>query len=131
MIVDSSALIALILGEPEGDRVRDRLGVAETVLIGAPTMLETEMVLSTRMGSRGRFALGRLLQEVPFSEVSFAQEHRMIATDAFLRFGKGRHPARLNLGDCMTYAVAKVARRPLLCVGDDFAKTDLELVLPA
>jgi len=59
--------------------------------------------------------------------IEFGEHHWSVALGAFSRFGKGRHPAALNFGDCMTYAIAEVARRPLLCVGEDFAQTDLEL----
>jgi len=70
------------------------------------------------------------LNEFEIQEIPFDSLHRKESGSAFLQYGKGRHPAGLNYGDCMTYAVAKLADEPLLCVGDDFAKTDLELVLP-
>lgn len=67
----------------------------------------------------------RFLQQFEVEEIPFTEAHWRIATDAFLRFGKGRHPAALNFGDCMTYATAKLAGEPLLFVGNDFAQTDL------
>lgn len=86
------------------------------------------MVMAARFGPAGGSAVRALLSEFTIEESAFTVEHRRAAGEAFLRFGKSRHPARLNYGDCMTYAVAKLAGEPLLCVGDDFAKTDLELV---
>jgi len=71
--------------------------------------------------------LGRILQEYAVNVVPFSQEHWAEATDAFMRYGKGRHPAALNFGDCMTYAVAKLSGQSLLAVGDDFPRTDLRL----
>ncbi|HWH14820.1 MAG TPA: type II toxin-antitoxin system VapC family toxin [Miltoncostaeaceae bacterium] len=70
----------------------------------------------------------RLIDGLPIVVVSFTSAHARVAAEAWRRFGKGRHPAGLNLGDCMSYATARVAERPLLCVGDDFARTDLAVV---
>jgi ribonuclease VapC len=75
-----------------------------------------------------RYFLARFIQEKAATVIPFEDHHWPIAIDAFLRFGKGRHQAGLNFGDCLTYAVARVADQPLLCLGDDFAQTDLELV---
>ena len=86
------------------------------------------MVLIARFGTRGKTALARFLQENGVDVLPFGDTHVGIALDAFSRFGKGRHPAALNFGDCCSYATATVAREPLLCVGDDFSQTDLELV---
>jgi ribonuclease VapC len=85
-------------------------------------------VLTARFGPRGKTALARFLQENSVQTVAFGDAHASAALDAFSRFGKGRHPAALNFGDCCAYAVASVAGEPLLCLGDDFAKTDLLLV---
>ena len=74
-----------------------------------------------------RPALSRLVQAAALTIVPFAEDHWRTAVEAYLRFGKGRHAAGLNFGDCLTYATAKLAGQPLLCVGDDFSKTDLEL----
>lgn len=101
---------------------------AERLIAGAPTIFETEMVMSARLGSRGPALVRAFLERVGIEEIPFTPEHRRAATDAFTRFGKGRSPAALNFGDCMTYAVAKVEAEPLLCVGGDFARTDLKLV---
>ncbi|MQA24431.1 MAG: PIN domain-containing protein [Micromonosporaceae bacterium] len=127
MIVDSSAIIAILAGEPGYERIRRHLAVSVASKIGAPTRLETGLVLLGRHGPRGHTMLARFLQENRIEAVPFTEEHAEVALDAYERFGKGRHRAALNFGDCMTYATAYLAREPLLCVGDDFAHTDLEL----
>lgn len=85
------------------------------------------MVLERFAPFAGRTLLGRLLDELGAETLPFRTDHWPVALDAFLRFGKGRHPAALNFGDCMTYAVAHLADELLLCVGDDFRQTDLAL----
>lgn len=84
--------------------------------------------MGVRLGPQGPDLVRSLLKRLEIAEIPFDSEHRRVATEAFMNFGKGRHPARLNFGDCMTYATAKVAQKPLLCIGGDFAGTDLELV---
>lgn len=128
MIVDSSALLAILFREPSAARIVAALDGAAERAAGAPTLFEAEMVVSARAGERGVAALRRLIDELGIGEVPFGPAHRLAATAAFEKFGRGRHPARLNLGDCLTYATAEVAGAPLLCVGEDFARTDLELV---
>lgn len=129
MIIDSSAIVAIFLREKGSDRLLDELEAADDVRVGSPTLVETAMVLTSRLGDEGRTMLLSLLQEVNVDVLSFSDAHWRIAQSAFVRYGKGRHPAALNFGDCLTYATAYVAGEPLLCVGDDFAQTDLELVL--
>ncbi len=129
MIVDSSALVAILLREKGSEPLLDALEAADACRIGAPTLVETAMVLTGRLGDAGRTMLLSLLQEVNVDVLSFGDAHWRIAQSAFVRYGKGRHPAALNFGDCLTYATAYVAGEPLLCVGDDFAQTDLDLVL--
>ena len=86
------------------------------------------MVLESKFGIRGKTSLLRFLQEFEIETLPFGDEHARVAMDAYRRFGKGRHPAKLNMGDCFSYATAYVAREPLLCIGDDFTQTDLDLV---
>jgi ribonuclease VapC len=83
--------------------------------------------LTARVGKDARLLLGSFLQESKMAVIPFGDEHWKSALDAYARFGKGRHPAGLNFGDCMTYATASLARQPLLCVGEDLPKTDLAL----
>jgi ribonuclease VapC len=127
VIVDSSAVIAILLKEPGYKRLRDHLATSEQISIGAPTVLESSMVLCARLGHAGKTLLARFLQEAEVEVVEFTADHWTVAADAFIAYGKGRHRASLNFGDCMTYAVAKLAGEPLLCLGDDLPATDLEL----
>ena len=127
MIVDSSAVIAILLKEPGYERLRDRLAASEQVSIGAPSVVESSLVLCSRLGHAGKTLLARFLQEAEVEVVEFRAEHWTVAADAFIAYGKGRHRAGLNFGDCMTYAIAKLAGEPLLCLGDDFPATDLQL----
>ena len=128
MIIDSSAILAVIGQEPGYERIVRELAAASGTRIGAPTRLETGIVLTARFGPRGRTVLARFLQENSIQTVAFDDAHATVALDAYSRFGKGRHRAALNFGDCCTYAFASVADEPLLCLGDDFAQTDLLLV---
>lgn len=129
MILDSSAIVSVIMREVGSDRLLDALEAVDTCRIGAPTLVETAMVLTGRLGDEGRTMLLSLLQERNVDVLSFGDAHWRIAQSAFVRYGKGRHPAALNFGDCLTYATAYIAGEPLLCVGEDFAQTDLDLAL--
>jgi ribonuclease VapC len=128
VIIDSSAIIATITGEPMAKVLGEAIGSARSCRIGAPTLVETTLVLVHKEGPRGKALLADFLQQRRFDVVSFGDAHWRSAQVAFMRFGKGRHPAGLNFGDCLTYATAFVAGEPLLCIGDDFPQTDLELV---
>ncbi len=127
MIVDSSALVAILLREPGWQELLRRLAAEENPCVGAPTLAETGIVLTARLGKDGRRLLAAFVREADLQVIPFVEEHWKTATEAFGRYGKGRHPAALNFGDCLTYAVARLSGQPLLCVGDDFPKTDLEL----
>ena len=129
MIVDSSALLSVVFRESTADEIVTKLGEAEFIAIGAPTLVETGIVLAAKLGEMSRSILSRLIEDLDLIIVPFNSEHGREAREAFLRFGRGRHPAALNYGDCLTYAVAKVAGQPLLFVGSDFRQTDLEAVL--
>ena len=128
LIVDTSALLATLLAEPSRDAVLVELAEAETVLLSSCCALEASIVTTSRLGVVGQAELDHLLDIFSVEVVAFTADHAALAAEAWRRFGKGRHPAALNLGDCMTYAIARLARRPLLCVGDDFRQTDLDLV---
>jgi ribonuclease VapC len=125
MILDSSALVGVLLSEPGHEEMLARIAQAEWLGVGAPTLLEAAMVLSARLGRDARPQLQRFLREAEVEIVPFGEEHWEAAMDAFLRYGKGRHPARLNFGDCLAYAMASVAGDALLFSGDDFSRTDL------
>jgi ribonuclease VapC len=129
MVLDSSAVVAVIEQEPGHRELRLAIERAPEVLIGAPTMTEAAIVLGKRHGAeRGRLLLTRFVEETGVVAIPFDDRHHEVADDAHARFGKGRHPAALNYGDCMAYATARLADRPLLFVGDDFARTDLRRV---
>jgi ribonuclease VapC len=129
MIVDSSAVVAVALRQQGFEPVLEALLESPGAGIGAPTLLEATIVLSARLDRDARGLVARLVQELGLVVVPFGEEHADEAAEAFLRFGKGRHPAALNFGDCLTYAVASLSDEPLLCLGDDFTRTDLKLVL--
>jgi ribonuclease VapC len=128
LIIDSSALVAIFLREKGADALVSAIVGADVAGIGSPTAAETGLVLTARLQRNATGALLRFFQETGIEIVPFTDLHWQRAIDAYARFGKGRHPAGLNFGDCMTYATAALARQPLLCRGDDFRKTDLELV---
>ena len=127
MILDSSAVIGILLREQGHRTLEQHIDAAESTAMGAPTLVETEMVLVGRLGQHGRAQLLDYVLDNEVEILAFAEQHWREAGSAFLRFGKGRHPAGLNFGDCMTYATARIAGQPLLCLGDDFAQTDIEL----
>ena len=128
VILDSSAIVAVLTEEPDTPRILAALSGADDVGVGAPTVVETGIVLTAGLGAVGRSLLSRFLEESEAEVLAFTPEHWSRAVEAFTRFGRGRHRASLNFGDCLTYAIAAVARQPLLCVGQDFAQTDLLLV---
>ncbi|HVA22725.1 MAG TPA: type II toxin-antitoxin system VapC family toxin [Candidatus Micrarchaeia archaeon] len=130
MILDSSAVIAILVGEAAAAELVACLDDAPHRAIGAPTATETGVVLASRLGPPGLSILGRFLDEFEIDVVPFSVVHWQEGVHAFQRFGRGRHPAGLSFGDCLTYAVAKVAGDALLCTGGDFARTDLA-VAPA
>lgn len=125
MILDSSAVLALFRKEPGHERLYLRLERANAIGIGSPTLFETGMVARGRFGAEGLILVETFLWNWRVQVLPFGEHHWRIAFDAFTRYGKGHHSARLNYGDCMAYAIAKVADEPLLFVGDDFARTDI------
>ena len=125
MTIDSSALIAILLSEAGHLDLVDRILAAGSVRVGAPTLVETSMVFASRRGTASTREVDELVQELGVTVVPFGEPEWHAATDAFLRFGRGRHPAALNFGDCLAYANATTARDTLLFVGDDFARTDI------
>lgn len=126
MAIDTSVILAMALREPEADQFQ-RLVRRDAVIIGWPTLLELRMVL-TGKGFANAAAIVDQLAELPnVTAVAFDPAHYRAAERAFERFGKGRHPAGLNMGDCFSYAVAAVNKAPLLFKGQDFGKTDLRL----
>jgi ribonuclease VapC len=126
VIVDSSAVVAVLLRESRQDELAAKLENAEFVAIGAPTLFETGMVMVGSMGEHGRGLIAQFLESFDVEVIPFGKSHWQAAVEAFARYGKGNHPAKLNYGDCMSYAVARETREPLLFIGNDFARTDIE-----
>lgn len=127
MILDSSALVAIALDEPERASLVARINTADTVGVAAPTLVEAGIVLSARLGQDAGELLSELLSAADAVVIEFGPGHWREAVSAWRRFGKSRHPASLNFGDCIAYATAVVAGQPLLAKGDDFSQTDVPL----
>ncbi len=125
MILDSSALVALLVREPGWESILDRLTASPTAGVGAATLAEAGIVLTSRLGIEGKRLLALLVMEAELQVLPFGDAHWKAAVDAFRRYGKGRHRAGLNFGDCLAYATAKLANQPILCTGSDFGRTDL------
>ena len=126
MVVDSSALVSIVIEEPGHQRLLEKANDATSKLVGAPLAFEAAMVLSGRLQRDARPTLYGLLRTMGAEIIPFSEEHYEAAVAAFLRYGKGRHPAGLNFGDCMSYALARVSGLPLLYTGTDFSKTDIQ-----
>jgi len=127
LVVDTSALLATLFAEPERDAVLVALAEAEAVLLSTCCHLEASIVAASRLGPEGQAELEHLIGVFSVEIASFTPDQAVLAIDAWQRFGKGRHPAGLNIIDCCSYALATHSERPLLAVGGDFARTDVEL----
>jgi ribonuclease VapC len=123
--LDSSALVAILFEEPGYLDLVDRILAADQLRVAAPTVVETSLVLAGRRRSGTGDHVEALLRELGVHIVPFGEGEWTTAVDAFLRYGRGRHPAALNFGDCLAYAAAAAAGDGLLFVGDDFAQTDI------
>ena len=129
MVLDTSALLALLLDEPEAEACRLAVEEDETRLVSAATWLETAVVIEARKGDAGGRELDVLVHQAQIAIVPVEAEHVIEARRAYRRFGKGRHAAGLNFGDLFAYALARAVDQPLLFKGADFAKTDVRRVL--
>ena len=127
MVIDTSAMMAILQNEPVADRLIAAVEAERTRLVSAATVVETSLVILGRYGEAGDPQLDRLLRSIGAEVVPVGEEHVALARDAALRFGRGRHPAALNLGDCFSYALSVARGESLLFVGDDFARTDVEV----
>jgi len=125
MVIDTSALIAIFLGEPEADRFDEAIAKAKTRLLPATRLLEAGMALVARRDERSVNDLDLWLLKAGVDVVSVDSDLVDLATQAWLAYGRGRHPAALNFADCLSYAVAKRSGLPLLFKGDDFSRTDV------
>lgn len=127
MVIDTSALLAIFMGEPERKRFLALITGAERRLISAANALEAGIVLEAKRGEAAGREFDLFLQRAQIEVVAVDFEQVEMARLAWRRYGKGRHPAALNFGDCFAYALAKISGEPLLAKGDDFSQTDLQL----
>jgi ribonuclease VapC len=127
MVLDTSALIAILTAEAEAERFASAIATADRRLLSAANWLETAVVIETRYGPAGGQKLDELVQIAQIQIEPVTAEQAAIARQAYQMYGKGRHPAGLNFGDCFAYALAKSKGEPLLFKGSDFNQTDLTL----
>ncbi len=125
MVIDTSALIAILFDEPERRQFNKAIAADPTRLMSTGSFLETAMVIGTRSGEAGGRDLDLFLHRAEIALMPFDADQAEIARRAFGRYGKGRHPAGLNFGDCFAYALSKASGEPLLFKGDDFTQTDV------
>ena len=126
MIVDSSALLAVLFREPDAERYETALAAAPACRMSLANVFEASIVWEGRGGSEAGHRLDMFIDQVGIELVPVTAEHVAAARQAWRRFGKGNHPAALNFGDCFAYALAEVTGEPLLFKGEDFALTDIE-----
>jgi ribonuclease VapC len=125
IVVDTSALIAILDKEPDAALYAETIAEADPPLISAATLLELNIVMINRHGVKAARMVDRLIQEARFQIESFTVQHAELAREAYARYGKGQQTAALNYGDCFSYALAKATGLPLLFKGRDFSKTDI------
>jgi ribonuclease VapC len=125
MVIDTSAIVAILQDEPERASLTRLIAADEVRLLSAVSRVECTCVIEGRKRAAGRADLDRFLHEAAIEIAPVTADQSEIACEAFRRFGRGRHPAALNIGDVFAYALAKVTGEPLLFKGDDFARTDI------
>lgn len=128
MVIDTSALVTVLQDEPERRAFNEMIESAESCILSAASLVEVSIVIESRYGSDGIRTLDLYLSKAGVEIVEVDENQAMIARRAFKQYGKGRHPAGLNYGDCFSYALAKSRAEPLLFKGEDFSRTDLEQV---
>jgi ribonuclease VapC len=131
MVIDSSALLAILGGEPERRSFIEKIEQATWRRMSVATLVESSIVMEVRRGAEGLREMDHFLHRAGFEFLAVDAEQGHLARQAFSRFGKGRHRAALNYGDCFSYALAKLLGEPLLCKGDRFVHTDVEVAAAA
>lgn len=126
MVIDTSAVVAILRSEPEAERLERALISDQIRLIPSTCVFEARMVLVSRRGEHALAEVDLWLRKIKSDIIPIDAELTDLATQAWLTYGKGRHPAALNFADCFSYAVAKRADEPLLFIGNDFSQTDIE-----
>jgi ribonuclease VapC len=129
MVLDTSAIVAILFAEDEAERFSEAIEDDPLRLISAGTALECSLVIESKLGEAGGRELDLLLLRAGIETIPFNAEQLAIARQAFRDFGKGQHPAGLNYGDCFSFALSMTSGEPLLFKGGDFAKTDIRVVL--
>jgi ribonuclease VapC len=125
MVIDTSALLAILFGEPERRSFNEAIEAAESRRMSAATFVEVSIVIESRFGAEGVRDLDLFIERSGIDLIAVDSAQAQAARRAYSRFGKGRHPAGLNNGDCFSYALAMVLDEPLLYKGDDFGRTDV------
>lgn len=128
MVIDTSALMAILLGEPQAEPLARAIAADPKRLLSAFSALEASIVICARKGESGGRELDLLLHKCQVETVALDADQSELARKAWTAFGKGRHAAALNIGDCCSYALSRFSAEPLLFVGDDFTKTDVRAV---
>lgn len=131
MVIDSSAIIAILAGEPEGSTFTDMIGDHKKRAISAATFLEISIVLCRRAHPEDARRLNDFIERMKITVIPVTESQARLAAEAFRSYGKGRHPAGLNFGDCFSYALALERGEKLLFKGDDFSRTDIQPACPA
>jgi ribonuclease VapC len=126
MVIDTSAILAILQDELERRKFNEAIEAADTRLLSTASFVEGSMVLDSRHGADGVRDLDLFIAKARISLVPVDEDHAQLARQAFQKFGKGRHPAGLNFGDCFSYALARSVDEPLLFKGNDFSQTDVE-----
>ena len=130
MIVDSSAIIAILFGEPDAafyaNAIASASAAPQGVRISAVTYVEAAVVVESQISAAGGQQFDAFMRRAGIAVEAVTEQHALLARQAYADFGKGRHPAGLNFGDCFSYALAKASREPLLFKGKDFSQTDIE-----
>ena len=130
VVVDTSAAVAILTGEPAGGEVLETLDKHAPRMMSAASFVELGIVLEARFGPVGGAVADRFVREGSIDVVPLDREQAEAAISAWRRYGKGRHPAGLNYGDCFTYALAETEQLPIVCKGNDFPQTDLPIARP-
>jgi ribonuclease VapC len=126
MVLDTSAVLAILQNEPERRKFNEAIDAAETRSLSTASFVECSMIVESRYGADGVRDLDLLIAKAQISLAPVDEEQANLARRAFRKFGKGRHPAGLNFGDCFSYALTKALQEPLLFKGNDFSQTDVD-----
>ena len=126
MVIDTSVIAAILFGEDDAERFAEAIENDPTRLMSSGSVLETSLVIESELGQEGARELDLLLHTAAIEIIAFTVDQLKVARHAFRKYGKARHPARLNYGDCFSYALSKTSGEPLLFKGNDFSKTDVD-----